>query len=181
MVNIFTGPARKRWSPLSITIATAIAVAAFFFSAYVLDREITLALTNWPPQIVFFFEQLTRLGESDWILIPTLLVWIIGQTGSLLPFGYRLKWRLRAFGAGSGFVFLAVAVPGIISALIKRGLGRARPEHLEELGTLHFEPQWADWTFQSFPSATQQRLLLWPQRYTYWQAVGALWPMLGRF
>ncbi len=152
MVNIFTGPARKRWSPLMITLATLFALGAFYFSATMLDRQISTTLTNWPPQIVFWFEQLTRLGESDWILIPTLSVWVAGQSVSLLPIGYRFKWRFRTFGAGAGFIFCAVAVPGLISALFKRGLGRARPVHMDELGTLHFEPHWGDWTFQSFPS-----------------------------
>ncbi|WP_236113777.1 phosphatase PAP2 family protein [Maritalea mediterranea] len=152
MVNIFTGPDLKRWSPITYLFILIFAPAIFFVTAMWIDAPVTNALTNWPPQIINFFELLTRLGESDWILIPTLLFWGVAPVSNLLPLGYRLQWRLRTFGAGCGFVFAAVALPGLVSALIKRGLGRARPVHMDELGTLHFSPQWGDWTFQSFPS-----------------------------
>ena len=42
-------------------------------------------------------------------------------------------------------------MPGLVSSLVKRLIGRARPVHLDELGTLTFHP-FQGWDFQSFPS-----------------------------
>jgi undecaprenyl-diphosphatase len=60
---------------------------------------------------------------------------------------------VRAIGAISGFLFVAVGAPGLVSALLKRLIGRARPEGLDTFGTLWFEPgAWAQYSLQGLPS-----------------------------
>ena len=78
-----------------------------------------------------------------------------GRTGlARLALGEARRWRLRDWSraAAAGYVFLAVAISGIVAVLLKYGLGRARPAHFEEVGPYSFqfitwEPSWA-----SFPS-----------------------------
>ena len=50
------------------------------------------------------------------------------------------------------YVFLSVAGSGLLSNLAKRAIGRARPMHMDELGTMSFHPFAHDYEFESFPS-----------------------------
>src|SRR5690606_16190113 len=100
-----------------------------------------------------FFEFLTDFGKSDWILVPSLIGLILGLAATRFPLTYSWCWAARALTGVSAFVFVGVGLPGLVSAILKRVIGRARPFYLEEYGTLHFEPfSFVDWTMQSFPS-----------------------------
>lgn len=129
-------------------------LALLLFVAIILDAPVTEALISWPPYERAFFEFLTDFGKSDWILIPAFFGMIIGLAAArFMPLAYSWKWAARALGGVSAFVFVGVGLPGLVSAILKRAIGRARPFHLEEHGVLHFEPfSVVDWTMQSFPS-----------------------------
>lgn len=134
------------WWPVS-------ALLGLIFLALTLDAPVTEALIAWPDHERAFFEFLTDFGKSDWILAPALAGLIIGLATARLPLAYSWRWAARALGGISAFIFVGVGLPGLVSAILKRVIGRARPLHLEEYGTLHFEPfSLVDWTMQSFPS-----------------------------
>lgn len=139
------------------------ALSALFLLAFAFDEVVTTHLTNWPEAERAFFAALARIGESDWMLIPTLLVWAICRLAGYLPLRYSIRWIVRATGAMSGFIFLAVAVPGAIAALLKVAIGRARPMLMDDLGIFHFTPFAGDWRFAGFPSghATTAFALAW--------------------
>lgn len=138
-------------------------VLAFFLLILSLDRIVTQNLTQWPDAERAFFGSLARVGESDWMLIPTLLVWVLSQMTSWINLGYTKKWAVRAIGGMSGFIFISVAVPGIIAAFLKVAIGRARPMLMDEVGILHFTPFAGDWRYAGFPSghATTAFALAW--------------------
>jgi membrane-associated phospholipid phosphatase len=106
---------------------------------------------GWPEQwrAPFFF--ITDYGLSDWILIPSLLVLILAVPASFL---LRRLPRLVAYEVAllSSFVFLGVAIPGLIANLLKRLIGRGRPDEFAEVGAFFFRNFSSDWQFQSFPS-----------------------------
>jgi undecaprenyl-diphosphatase len=52
----------------------------------------------------------------------------------------------------SGFIFLGVAIPGLITNLLKRLIGRGRPDEFADVGAFFFRNFATDWQFQSFPS-----------------------------
>lgn len=116
------------------------------------DAAITRNLTSWPAAERQLFELLARLGESDWMLVPTLLVWAVARAIMVLPVGYRRHWLLKSVSSISGYIFVAVAIPGTVAALLKVAIGRARPLFLDDLGVLHFTPFAGDWRFAGFPS-----------------------------
>lgn len=125
----------------------------------------------WPAQwrAPFFF--ITDYGLSDWILIPSLAVVILAIPATLL---LRRLPRLVAaeIAMFSGFIFLGVAIPGLIANLLKRVIGRARPDEFEAVGAFAFQNVFNDWQFQSFPSghATTAIALAF--------VIGFLWPRL---
>lgn len=98
-----------------------------------------------------FFEIVTIPGDSVWTLVPALAAMVLGLVFWGVLKDRTWKQRARTVAALAGFVFAGVAVPGLLANLIKRGVGRARPVHLEDLGMLSFQP-FEGWDFQSFPS-----------------------------
>lgn len=138
----------RRWTVLAV-----IGLVAFLLLALLLDAPVTRALTQWPAEERAFFAALTPWGESDWILYPTFFIWLGALALNFFPMGWSVRWAVRAVGALSGFLFVSVGAPGLVSALLKRLIGRARPTELDQFGTLWFEPgAWAQYSLQGLPS-----------------------------
>jgi Membrane-associated phospholipid phosphatase len=135
----------------------------------------------WPDQwrAPFFF--ITDYGLSDWVLIPSLAVFILAMAGILL---LRHLPRLVAFEAAllSGFIFLGVGVPGLLANLLKRLVGRGRPSEFDSSGAFSFQNLFNDWQFQSFPSGHTTTAIalafvvgfLWPRLFPVFFVVGAV-------
>ena len=105
------------------------------------------------PQVFLFFRAVTEIGDSKWTLVPT------GVLGfccfSLDDMGFPATvsplcsiWLASAFF----FVFVSVALSGIVANVIKVIVGRGRPKLLDQTGLTGFEPFTLDGTFHSFPS-----------------------------
>jgi undecaprenyl-diphosphatase len=132
-------------------MAAAIAVAVIGILA-VFDASISRFGQGLPAPVVSAFATLTRLGESDWILIPSLVLWLLSALFAAIipkPVPKRALWQMAGIWA---FFFIGVGFPGLVTTLIKRVVGRARPEHLDAVGSLQFQWNWTDWSYQSFPS-----------------------------
>jgi len=100
-----------------------------------------------------FFEVLTHLGTSGWVLIIT---GVMGIALSMMNWnaGKNFSSVRRYFNlyADANFVFFTVAISGTLVALIKNTIGRARPKHLDTLGPLNFDFAAFEASFASFPS-----------------------------
>jgi len=121
-------------------------------AAALLDAPLSAWALGWPVPVQSFMSLVTNLGLSDWILIPSAVLFLI--TAAL---AFAVRWRLMRtvlwqFAGLYGFFFLGVGLPGLIAALLKRVIGRARPVHLLDSGLFYFRPSWVDWTYQGFPS-----------------------------
>lgn len=146
---------KKPW-PLSLTrtgwFAFALGSAIVLAMVYPLDVPLSLWAQSWPQPIRDFFFVVTDLGLSDWYLIPSLaLLLALGLLAILIP-NPTAKRALREMAGLSAFVFVGVGLPGLIGNLIKRLIGRARPELLDQYGPLSFQNVINDASFQSFPS-----------------------------
>ncbi|MEQ1770119.1 MAG: phosphatase PAP2 family protein [Devosia sp.] len=130
------------------------AVGALFILAVALsiDREAIGWASAWPQSLRDVMADLTRFGESDWILIPALALFLLMALLSVLVPWHLMRLLLREQAATFAFIFLGVAVPGLTASVLKGIIGRARPMHLDTAGLLGFRINWDDWTFQSFPS-----------------------------
>lgn len=132
-------------------LATAVAIGLIAILA-VFDASISRFGQGLPAPVVEVFAAITRLGESGWILIPSLLLWLVTTILAAVipkPVPKRALWQMAGIWA---FFFLGVGFPGLVTTLVKRVVGRARPEHLDAVGTLQFQWNWTDWSYQSFPS-----------------------------
>jgi len=140
------GLSAKNWPRFCAIILLALVALTL------VDAAATRAVTRFPEWVNPLFQILTRAGNADWILLPSLFVAVFGWIAARF---FLSQWRRKnAYTVASlaTFVFAGVAGPGLAANLVKRVLGRARPIYLDELGWLYFRPSWNDWTFQSFPS-----------------------------
>jgi undecaprenyl-diphosphatase len=133
-------------------LAAALCAVALAALAQV-DAEIMALGRSLPEPLTVVFSWITRLGESDWILLPALLVLVVAAIALPLSRGYTLRLALRQFTLLAGFVFSGVGLPSLVTLIAKRVVGRGRPEMPGPEGVLDFRSfSWADWGYQSFPS-----------------------------
>jgi len=118
-----------------------------------LDAELSIFGQSLPRPLIVVFAWITRLGESDWILIPSLVIFIVAAIVAPLIRAYTVSRALRQLGLVAGFIFSGVGLPSLITLIIKRLVGRGRPELLDLVGAFDFRTfSWGDWGYQSFPS-----------------------------
>jgi undecaprenyl-diphosphatase len=136
----------KRWW---LTVAAMLAVLAV---TIVFDHPISVWAQSWPASVTGALAEITRYGESDWILYPAGALYIVTALVALFVRWKLMRTLLWQFAALYGFIFAGVGLPSLIATLAKRAIGRGRPDNFDQYGTLSFGPNWLDWTFQSFPS-----------------------------
>jgi undecaprenyl-diphosphatase len=132
--------------------AAALIASIQALTIVVLDPYVPTWQASLPEPLVDFFEGLTRVGKSDWILVSTAVLFVTAvlADASRLQNRKRMRRAIRALAAG--YVFLAVAISGIVVNILKYGVGRARPRLFDQTGSfaLDFFPGDASWA--SFPS-----------------------------
>ena len=140
------------YDPLRVVNAAAVVISLLLLAVVMLDPYLTAWQRSLPEELVAFFKLVTRFGKSDWILIgcaTALLLCILLDATALR----RRRQARRAVRAAAAFyVFVAVALSGIIVNLAKRIIGRARPRHFDETGSLSFDFWTGDSSWASFPS-----------------------------
>lgn len=137
---------RVTWWRFALAFVALLAIVVWF------DPWFSATAQAWPRPINDFFAFITDYGLSDWILIPSLVLMIVsGVLAWLMP--KRIpKLALVEMTQLYAFIFVGVGLPGLIANLIKRGIGRGRPELIEQVGPMGFQSIFNDWTYQSFPS-----------------------------
>ncbi len=108
-------------------VAAAVTLLVIIASMFFLDT----AASNWakhlPLPLTDAFEEITNFGLSGWFLIPfgfAVLV-LAAAISPALPHVSRAV--LASLAARFGFLFLAIAAPGLFVTIVKRLIGRARP------------------------------------------------------
>lgn len=151
-------------------MAIAVALVAIVASMFILDA----AASNWarglPRWFINLFEQITDFGLSGWFLFPLgfALLFLAAVTSRKLSLATRAV--LAALTVRCGFVFLAIAVPGLFGTLVKGLIGRARPYvggHDDPFAYLPFVWRPAYASMPSGHSATVASVAI---------AIGAIWP-----
>ncbi|HEY7598517.1 MAG TPA: phosphatase PAP2 family protein [Candidatus Limnocylindrales bacterium] len=157
-------PARSRLVIGALLAILAVAVAMLLLDAWSAGR-----VRELPWLVIVFFNNITDFGLSGWFLYPTgvalLVIAAIDATGG----SPALRGPLAALAVRLGFVFAAIAVPGLFVALIKRLIGRARP-FIDGSDTWAYLPfAWRP-DYASFPSGHATTA------FAAAIAIGALWP-----
>lgn len=156
-------------APRQPAIAAAIAVAVFLILIVTIDAAAIRGVRYVPRWIVAFFDDITDYGKSGWFLWPLGLLFIAlaALPSALTAFSQRV---LAAIMVRVGFLFTAIAVPGLFVTIVKRMIGRARPMVGGSLDPYLFSPFAWHPAYASLPSghATTAFAVL--------VAFGTLWP-----
>jgi membrane-associated phospholipid phosphatase len=160
--------------PRQLAVAALVVVVVFLFGMLFVDARTTTAVGRLPHWVHSFFDSITDYGKSGWVLWPLGLLFL--ALAALPPLASRIEQRvLAAIMVRVGFLFTAVAVPGLFDTIVKRLIGRARPLVGGHLDPTLFHPfAWRS-DYASLPSGhatTSFALLvavasLWPRARTY--------------
>lgn len=146
----------QRWplrtGPMGWLLAAAACIALIAVVG-IFDAEISRFGQAMPAAVIAGAGVITQLGESGYVLIPALVLWILSVVLAAIipkPVPKRALWQMAGVWA---FVFIGVGLPGLITTIAKRLIGRGRPAVLESAGPYSLQPgAWIDWVHQSFPS-----------------------------
>lgn len=120
-----------------------------------------------PLGVVDTFNEITDFGQSGWFLVPLALLIALtvllassasGRIGSLV---------LASLGLRFGYLFLAIALPGLFVAIVKRLIGRVRPS---DSGPFAYVPWSWRHAYASLPSGHSTTA------FAAAVAIAALWP-----
>lgn len=137
----------RRNAPL-VALGFAVLIAALYW----LDRPLSAWAQGLPDNVRAVFFWITKWGKSDWILVPTFVAWLVAWVLSLVTRD-NIRLALGELAALAGFIFLGVGLPGLVSTLLKRAIGRGRPETWAVDAPLSFQSfNWSAYNYQSFPS-----------------------------
>ena len=143
----------RRWLAVMWLVLTMLACVLLMHGP---DVAVLHAVRMLPASVVNGFGAITDAGLGHWYLIPTALaaLGLVGWSYRLpdTPAGRERALWLRRLAWGFLFVFLAVALSGLITDVIKVVVGRARPKVLEQAGIYGFVPWSLRGDHQSFPS-----------------------------
>jgi membrane-associated phospholipid phosphatase len=153
-----------------VFVAIGMALIAIVVSMFTFDA----AAINWarglPPWFDDLFEQITDFGLSGWFLFPFgfALLFLAAITSRTLT--QRTRAVLASLTVRFGFLFLAIAIPGLFVTLVKGLIGRARPYvggHDDPFAymPLVWQPEYA--SMPSGHSVTAASVAI---------AIGAIWP-----
>ena len=144
-------------------------IAGFIVLAATLDGAAAQGARKLPDWFVRLFSFLTQFGTSGWFLWPLgLLLIAIAAARTDMPAMQRRV--LAAIAVRAGFLFAAIAVPGLIVTIGKRLIGRGRPFVGGSLDPFLFRPFGWLVEYASMPSghATTASAVA--------VAVGTIWP-----
>lgn len=141
------------WTRWAIAVVAGLVVVAL--GMIYVDPPIQIAQHAITGGLATFFEWLTDVGKSGWLLWPTglAILLILAVVPPARTFADRV---VLALCARLAFVFVAVGGSGLIITIVKRIIGRARPRFFEEFGALHFDVMAWKASFASFPSGHSQ-------------------------
>jgi lipid A 4'-phosphatase len=126
----------KRFALLTLGSALGFAIAYEW-----IDIPLARAFQNVDPATLAIFNFITRFGEGGIYLVPLGIAFL----WAAIRDSERWAWR-------TGFVFVALALPGILGDIMKPVFGRARPVLLFRDGLFGFTWAGAHANSWSFPS-----------------------------
>jgi len=137
----------KRWLPAGGAAALLVLLSFAF-----LDRASAYWAKGLDPQLVSLCRGLTALGNSAWYLVPLALFLPLIYFAHARSDDPQRKTQLSWLFWVALFLFLAIALSGLLTDLLKVLFGRARPVLLLRDGDFGWHPPGLTAKLQSFPS-----------------------------
>jgi membrane-associated phospholipid phosphatase len=136
----------------------------------VLDAWAIAVVPTLPPWLVAGFDWVTDFGKSYWLLYPigfalALLAALASPALSAMSQGVLATVAVRL-----GFLFSAIALPGLVFTVVKRLIGRARPLVGGSIDPFLYRPLSWNVEYASLPSGHAV------DAFAAAAAMGALWP-----
>jgi membrane-associated phospholipid phosphatase len=165
--------ARPAWpTPARLALGSLLALAIIVGTMVLLDAPIIIAVGSLPEWVVRLFNELTGYGTSDWILVPIGLVLLTIAAFTSPALSRLSQLVVVAFTVRLGFVFAAIALPGLFDAVTKRLIGRARPFIGGDADPFLYMPFIWKPEYASLPSGHATNV------FAALVAVGLVWPRL---
>jgi undecaprenyl-diphosphatase len=110
-----------------VALGAVAAVVAIVVTMFMFDMPLLRAGQRLPRMVIDAFNEFTDFGRSSWFLWPTGLLLLALALLDMPALPRSARGVLAAFAVRLGFVFTAVAAPGLTVTVVKRLIGRARP------------------------------------------------------
>ena len=137
---------------LSPAATLALFISALMFSVLFLDVAFRNYAVNMMDRTTHnFFYAITDLGKSEWKIILSAIVTTGFAALGLLVSVSRSRASFLNAAILSAFVFVSISMSGLLVAIVKRVIGRARPKLYETEGIWSFSPL-SSADFASIPS-----------------------------
>jgi membrane-associated phospholipid phosphatase len=153
-INVRKPDAGHRVFPEPIRLVEALAIFLSIVLMLILFADPifleVVTTENWRPNPIFFF--ITKIGATDWVLYPAafiLIVYSIVRPGGM---GRRRRIFVHTLLLAVYYLFTTVAFSGLLAALFKNVIGRARPGFVENAEIWTSFPFRDNFAFASFPS-----------------------------
>jgi undecaprenyl-diphosphatase len=153
------------WRRLAIGGLAGIALVALAME-FLDARGMTFARTL-PPAVVDTFNEITDFGQSGWFLVPLGILIVLAAALATPAAGRIASLVLASLAVRFGYLFLAIAVPGLFVAVVKRLIGRVRPS---DVGPFAYVPWSWRHEYASLPSGHSTTA------FAAAVAIAALWP-----
>lgn len=152
-----------------VAIAAAVIVAVFVIGMFFIDAPTTNAVMHLPRWLINLFDDITDYGKSGWFLWPLGLAFLgLAALPQVAPRFAQLV--LASIMVRVGFLFTAIAVPGLFVTIVKRMIGRARPLVTGHVDPFAFSPFIWRADYASLPSGHSTTA------FAVLVAFGTLWP-----
>ncbi|MEX0841952.1 MAG: phosphatase PAP2 family protein [Xanthobacteraceae bacterium] len=160
------------WPLSPSAIRAAIVMVLLFIGAMAaLDWWMPAVALNVLPQwLLGFFSDVTDFGKSGWFLWPIGLLLLVIAASPTHGLSRVAQLVLAAIVVRLGFIFFAIALPGLFTSLVKRLIGRARPFVSLTAEPYRFAPFSWDEAYTSLPSGHATTA------FYAAVAIGAVWP-----
>lgn len=134
-----------------LAIWSLVTIAVIVATMELLDARAVAYGRMLPHGFIQAGQFISDYAKGDWIIVPASLTLIASAALASPDLGRATYGVLLRIGAASGFVILAVALPGLTVSVVKRLIGRARPGRIEG-SDLYFAPFSWNSNLASFPS-----------------------------
>lgn len=157
-------------APSRLIPGALIALALVAGTMVLIDAWAIAQARNCPQWLHTIFNELSDFGRSAWFLVPIglLLIAIAALASPALARMSRLV--LAAVSVRLGFLFAAIALPGLVVTIVKRLIGRARPLIDGNLDPFVYRPLGWSVEYAGLPSGHATNAC------AAAIAIGALWP-----
>ncbi len=155
---------------LHVAVGTLAMTAVIGITMVMVDAPAIPGVGHLPLWLIAWFDRVTDLGRSSWFLTPIALV-LLSMAALASPTLSATSQRvLAAIAIRLGFLFSAIALPGLVVTVLKRLVGRARPLVGGSVDPFLYLPFGWNVEYASLPSGHAT------DAFAAAMAIGALWP-----